>query len=112
MAAPEGNQNALGNKGGGRKSAYQELADATEAYKLFFEEQNQEELERKIQSGNFSLADRFKLTGMEGDTSVLITSVKKALPDNLDLTSKGEKLTTLTAEQVAKLDEILKQESA
>ena len=28
MAAPVGNQNAVGNKGGGRKSAYQENADA------------------------------------------------------------------------------------
>jgi len=35
MAAPEGNQNAVGNKGGGRKSAYQENADAAMLREMF-----------------------------------------------------------------------------
>lgn len=96
MAAPKGNKNAEGNKGGGRKSAYQELADATEAFRIFFDEQDQEELERKIQSGKFSLADRLKLTGMEGDTAILLGTLKKAVPDvaKIDHTTKGEKLPT------------------
>lgn len=85
-----------GNKGGGRKSAYQELADATEAYKMFFEPQDQEELERKIQSGKFSLADRVKLNGMEGDTVILSNVMRKALPDvaKIDHTTKGKELPT------------------
>jgi hypothetical protein len=79
-----------GNKGGGRKSAYQELADATEAFKLFFDNQDQEEIERRITSGKFSLADRFKLNAMEGSTPELIGALKKAVPDNVDITTKGK----------------------
>jgi hypothetical protein len=69
--APKGNQNAKGNKGGGRKSAYQELADATDAHKIFFDVHDQEEIEAKIRTGKFSLKDRLILTGMEGDTASL-----------------------------------------
>lgn len=85
-----------GNKGGGRKSAYQELADATEAHKMFFEEQDQAELETKIQSGKFSLADRAKLNGMEGDTVILSNVMRKALPDvaKIDHTTLGKELPT------------------
>lgn len=90
MGAPKGSKNALGNKGGGRKSAYQELADATEAYRIFFAKHSQQELEDKIRSGNFSLADRFILTGMEGDSSVINKAYQKAVPDNVDVTSGGK----------------------
>lgn len=95
MANPNA-RGTIGNKGGGRKSAYQELADATEAHRIFFAEHDQEALERKIQSGKFSLADRAILTGMEGDTIILTTTMKKALPDvaKIDHTTKGEKLPT------------------
>lgn len=94
MAAPKGNQHAKGNKGGGRKSAYQELADATEAYKLLFEEQDQEELEKKITSGKFAVVDRIKLTAMEGDSNVMLGIMKKALPEisKIDHTTKGKEL--------------------
>lgn len=83
MGAPKGSKNALGNKGGGRKSAYQELADAMEAHKIFFDEHNQDEIEEKIRSGKFSLKDRFVLTAMEGDTSVLNKAYHKAVPDQI-----------------------------
>lgn len=94
MGAPKGSKNALGNKGGGRKSAYQELADATEAYRIFFHEHSQEELEEKIRSGTFSIKDRFLLTAMEGDTNVITKAYHKAVPDNVDVTSKGESINT------------------
>lgn len=102
MAAPKGNQNARGNAGGGRKSAYQELADATDAFRIFFDEHDQEALEAKIQSGKFSLADRLILNGMEGDTSVVIAALRKAVPDvaKIDHTTKGEKLPTPLLDRV------------
>lgn len=92
--APKGNQYAKGNKGGGRKSAYEELADALDAHKIFFEEHSQEELEAKIQSGKFSIKDRFLLNAMEGDTSTVLKAYQKAVPDMIDHTTKGEKLPT------------------
>lgn len=107
MAAPKGNKNAVGNSGGGRKSAYEELADALEAHKMFFEPQSQEEIEERIRSGHFSLADRAKLNAMEGDTAMLLGVMKKALPDvaKIDHTSKGEKLPTPILGTVPKQDE-------
>lgn len=92
MGAPKGNKNAVGNEGGGRKSAYQELADASEAHKIFFEEHDQEEIETKIKSGKFSIKDRFILTAMEGDSSVINKAYHKAVPDSVDLTSGGKPL--------------------
>lgn len=91
MGNPKGNP---GNKGGGRKSAYQELADATEAYRIFFQDHDQEELERKIGSGKFSIKDRFLLNAMEGDTPTVLKAYHKAVPDNVDITTKGKELPT------------------
>jgi hypothetical protein len=95
MAAPIGNKNAVGSKGGGRKSAYQELADAMDAMRIFFEEHSQEELEAKIASGKFSIKDRFLLNAMEGDTATVLKAYHKAVPDKVDHTSKGEALPLL-----------------
>jgi hypothetical protein len=82
-----------GKKGhSGRKSAYQELKDATEAHKLFFDNQNQAAIEEKIASRIFSLKDRFILNGMEGDTTILTNALKKAVPDELDVKSGGKAL--------------------
>ena len=100
--APKGNKNAKGNKGGGRPSAYQELANATEAHRIFFEEHDQETLENKIRKGKFSLADRFILTGMEGDTAVINKAYQKAVPDNVDITTAGQPITVQISETIAK----------
>lgn len=88
MGAPKGSKNALGNKGGGRKSAYEELQDAKDTQAMFFNNISQEELERKIASGVFSVRDRYLLTAMEGDTKILESLSKKVLPDKVDL--KGD----------------------
>jgi type VI protein secretion system component Hcp len=105
MANPKGNP---GNRGGGRKSAYQENADAKAFHDLFFKAQSQEAIETKIHNGKFSLMDRYALNGMEGDTRVLNKIVDKLLPDGIDLRSNGETLatatlTTLTNEQLEQL---------
>lgn len=84
MGAPLGNQNKKG-KPGGRKSAYQELADATTLHTMFFGEQNQEEIEAKIRSGKFSVKDRFMLTAMEGAESLLRTHFAKVFPDKMEV---------------------------
>lgn len=82
-----------GKKGkSGRKSAYQEIADATEAYRIFTQDNDQEELESKIASGKFSIKDRFILNAMEGDAATVMKAYHKAVPDNIDLTSGGKPL--------------------
>ncbi len=86
MAAPLGNKNGRGMKGrSGRKSKFQEIAEARDVEAIFFNEHDQEALENKVRSGKFSIKDRFILTAMEGDTQVLITSAKKVFPDKTKL---------------------------
>lgn len=77
-----------GNKGGGRKSAYQELKDAQDTQSMFFNELSQEELKKKIGSGIFSIRDRYLLTAMQGDTKILQSLSNKVLPDKIDI--KGD----------------------
>jgi hypothetical protein len=109
MAAPKGNQNAKGNRGGGRKSAYQEIADAFDAYAIFFADYDQEELEGKIRTGKFSLKDRLILTGMEGDTAILAKTLHKAVPDMVEHSGKGgAPITVEISEAVAKKNGIKK----
>jgi|ERR1051326_4432418 hypothetical protein len=79
----------------GRKSAREEFGKLKAAERIFFDEHNQEELEAKIRSGRFSLKDRFILNGMEGDTNIVNQAYKKAVPDNLDITSGGETVAPL-----------------
>lgn len=75
-----------GKKGrSGRKSKYQELADARDVEEMFFGPQDQEELERRIMSGKFSVRDRYILTALEGDSKVLTSLSNKALPDKVEI---------------------------
>lgn len=59
---------------------------------IFFHDHDQEELERKITSGRFSIKDRLILNAMEGDTATVLKAYQKAVPDMIDHTTKGEQL--------------------
>lgn len=76
-----GNKNALGNKGGGRWSAYKELGAAKFLADVYFKPHSQEEIEALIRSGTFSLADRHILNAMEGDQKAIEAFTKKLFPD-------------------------------
>ena len=90
MAAPEGNQNAVGNKGGGRKSAYQEGADAAMLREMFLEPMSREEVQTKLKSGKYSLKDLFVSKGYAGNERVLLALFNKNFPDDL-LTTESRK---------------------
>lgn len=74
----------------GRKTARKEFADLKKLHNMFFGDQSQAKIEKKIGRGVFSLRDRMILNGMEGDSAVLINTFKKMYPDSLDLTSGGK----------------------
>ena len=78
----------------GRKTIRNEWKDIQEAHRIFFGEHDQEELERRIASGKASLADRFILSGLEGDTAILTKAYQKAVPDMIDHTTDGAKIET------------------
>jgi hypothetical protein len=83
MAAPEGNQNAVGNKGGGRKSAYQENADASMLREMFLTPMSRDEVQAKLKSGKYSLKDLFVSKGYTGNERVLLALFHKYFPDDL-----------------------------
>jgi hypothetical protein len=83
MAAPEGNQNAVGNKGGGRKSAYQENADAAMLREMFLTPMSRDEVQAKLKSGKYSLKDLFVSKGYAGNERMLLALFHKYFPDDL-----------------------------
>jgi len=83
MAAPVGNQNAVGNKGGGRKSAYQENADASMLREMFLTPMSRDEVQAKLKSGKYSLKDLFVSKGYAGNERVLLALFHKYFPDDL-----------------------------
>ena len=83
MAGTIGNKNAVGNKGGGRKSAYQEKADANELSNIYFKTHSQEEIENAVRAGNFSIKQRHILNAMEGDQNAINVIFKKLFPDTM-----------------------------
>ena len=81
MAAPEGNKNALGNKGGRRKSAYQENADYEKLWKRWLTPGVEKALLARVKAGKGSLEDIFFALAHGKDIRVLLTVFKKLYPD-------------------------------
>lgn len=77
-----GNHGVQGAKGrSGRKSAYQELADAVELNKLFFEPQSINELKKQIKKGTYPLKSVFVVKAFAGSEKVLLKIFDKVFPD-------------------------------
>jgi hypothetical protein len=85
MAAPKGNKNGLGNKGGGRLSKKEEEwhLDKWENESSF------EELTLKIASGKFSVRDRYLWKALSGNEVILKNMADKILADLHEHSGKG-----------------------
>lgn len=95
MAAPFGNKNAVGNKGGGRKGALIEMNNAQILHDMFFTDKGKEEIIAKLKTGKYSLKDVFIQKGFAGNERVLLTLFNKNFPDGalkVDVTTQGEKI--------------------
>lgn len=114
MGASAGNQNAVGNSGGkkglsGRKSAYQENADASLLREMFLQPMSRDEVQAKLKSGKYSLKDIFVSKGYAGNERVLLALFNKNFPDDLLLNQKaaeGDQLAAL--ETVKSVDDVAK----
>lgn len=95
MAAPKGSKNAKGNKGGGRKSAYQEKLDADFVHKLFLNKHSWKEIEKEIESGKFSVKTVMIKKLLEGNTRLLEALMRKIFPDLTAVEHKGDTIKTL-----------------
>jgi len=85
MGLPKGTNN--GNHGAegrsGRKSAYQENADATLLREMFLNPMSRDEIQAKLKSGKYSLKDLFVSKGYSGNERVLLALFHKYFPDDL-----------------------------
>jgi hypothetical protein len=109
MGAPEGNQNAVGNRGGGRKSAYQENADAAMLREMFLNPMSRDEVQAKLKSGKYSLKDLFVSKGYAGNERVLLALFHKYFPDDL-LTAESRKADadgSMTPDEVKSVDDVM-----
>lgn len=83
MSAPAGNKYAIGNKGGGRKSAFQEQADAAFFAALWNGGLNKEKLQRKILKGKFGAKHILAVKILEGNERLLSKLLDKFFPDQI-----------------------------
>ena len=85
MGLPKGTNN--GNHGAegrsGRKSAYQENADATLLREMFLHPMSRDEIQAKLKSGKYSLKALFVSKGYSGNERVLLALFHKYFPDDL-----------------------------
>ena len=81
MPARRGNQYARGNRGGGRKSAYVERADADLLWQMFTEPMDLEEVKAKLRSGRYSLLDVVVGKAFAGNERILCMFISKLFPD-------------------------------
>jgi hypothetical protein len=83
MSAPVGNKYAIGNKGGGRKSAFQEQADAAFFADLWNGRLKKERLQRKIQKGRYGAKHILAVKILEGNEKLLAKLLDKFFPDQI-----------------------------
>jgi hypothetical protein len=81
MPAPKGNKFAVGNRGGGRKSAYVEKADADLLWDMFTKPMRLEEVKARLDSGCYSLLDVIVSKAYEGNERILCMFMAKLFPD-------------------------------
>ena len=86
MSAPIGNKFAVGNKGGGRKSAFQEQADAAFFADLWNGRLKKERLQRKIQKGRYGAKHILAVKILEGNEKLLAKLLDKFFPDQISHT--------------------------
>jgi len=92
MASIKGRPGGRGKKGvSGRKSAYQERADADFLWKVFTDKFSKEELTNLL-TGKHSIKDAWIAKAYSGNERFIQQIVHKLFPDNLDLTTGGEQI--------------------
>ena len=90
MPAPKGNKNSLGK---GRKSKYQEIADANRLWNLWTDKDLPKTLQEKLRDKKgLSAEEMHLLRGYLKSDANLNAIFSKLYPTGIDLTTGGEKL--------------------
>jgi len=88
MPAPKGNKYLVGNKGGGRKSAYAEIADANMLWNVFIDKLSLDEVSKRLK-GKHSIKDVWITKAYEGNESFIRQIVQKLFPDKQEVEHSG-----------------------
>ena len=82
MGAARGNQNARNHNGSmaGRKSAYQELADARDLHELFTRQLDRASLQAAFDSGKCSLQEALLTKAIMGSERILLSIFERLYP--------------------------------
>ena len=86
MSNPNGNP---GNRGGGRKSAYQEMVDANMLWEVFNKEYTREELEKVLKSGKHSIKDTWIAKAYAGNERFIQQIIHKLFADKKQIEMGG-----------------------
>ena len=70
-----------GNRGGGRKSAFQEQADAAMLWDIFKNPTKLNDLKKRIDAGTFSVKDMMIYKALTGSERIISDVFKKLFPD-------------------------------
>lgn len=113
MGAPKGNQFAKGNKGGARKSAYQEHADQQYLMDLWFKKHTKDEIRELLsEAGEHSMSDAWLAKGLAGNVDIQKAIFNKLFPDNINMRMDGRISTTkLRDEALDKVMEVFKDDN-
>jgi len=94
MAFEKGHKKSIGNKGGRRPSAYEEVQNAVWHSEKWEIDSDVPALQAKLKTGKYSVRDVFLAKALQGNERVLSIFANKLLPDLVDHTTNGKDLPT------------------
>ena len=94
MAFEKGHKKSVGNKGGGRASAFEEVQNAIWHADKWEVDSDVPSLQAKLKSGKYSVRDVFLAKALQGNERILGIFANKLLPDLIDHTTNGKDLPT------------------
>lgn len=111
MSAPIGNKNALGNRGGGRKSAFDEIKEAEWLTDAWSCDQDVEALRNKIEVDQvYSVKDMLLWKALKGNVTALRRFADAILPSRIESLENSNQPTSEEVEKKVQL--LLKAERA
>lgn len=113
MAFEKGHKKSIGNKGGGRASAFEEFKEAVWHAEKWEIDSDVPALQAKLKTGSYSVRDVFLAKALQGNERVLGIFANKLLADLVDIRGKdgGPIQTNLSDDERTKLLSLLKDES-
>lgn len=88
MAFQKGHKHSVGNKGGGRASAFEELKSAVWHSEKWELESDVPSLQAKLKTGKYSVRDVFLAKALQGNERILSIFANKLLADLVDVRGK------------------------